>query len=564
MPLFGRKKPPEPAFARSPGSLCRDPPEPDAEGMRQRRRPPRLPAEPASRSCRRSGSTSSTRRPRASARTSSPRSTCRGFDNSAMDGYAVRAEDVAGQRDRAGPAARSSGEVAGRPAGTAPALARHGDEDHDRRPGARPAPTRSCRTRHRPGRGRRQISAPSESGQHIRRVGEDVEAGTAVLHGRGPARSARHRPAGRHRTGQGAGPAAAPGGGDLDRFRARRPGSAADQRRADLRLELLPAGRGGAGRRGPGVPGRAWWATTPTSVKQLINDQLIRADLILTTGGVSQGDYDIVKAVMPELGACDFASVAMQPGKPQGFGLIGDDRIPMIMLPGNPVSAFVSFEAFVRPVIRKLMGVRPYVRTAVRCLAAHAMNSIAGRLQLARGMVTVTERRRLAGRAGRRPRLAPARRPGAGQRLGGAARGRRVRRCRRRRRRLAAGREGADGPAVADVVSAAPDRRPGRRGWSTCPTRTVTARTATAAGRVLLSAECVAALRDGAVPKGDALAVARIAGIQGAKRTPDLIPLCHPLLYQRRRRERRGDRRRRWRSPRRSGPPSAPGWRWRR
>ena len=60
--------------------------------------------------------------------------------------------------------------------------------------------------------------------------------------------------------------------------------------------------------------------------------------------------------------------------------------------------------------------------------------------------------------------------------------------------------------------------------------KTVTARTATAAGRVLLSAECVAALRDGAVPKGDALAVARIAGIQGAKKTPDLIPLCHPLF----------------------------------
>ena len=57
----------------------------------------------------------------------------------------------------------------------------------------------------------------------------------------------------------------------------------------------------------------------------------------------------------------------------------------------------------------------------------------------------------------------------------------------------------------------------------------VTVRTATAAGRVLLSAACVAALRDGTVPKGDALAVSRIAGIQGAKRTPDLIPLCHPL-----------------------------------
>ena len=57
----------------------------------------------------------------------------------------------------------------------------------------------------------------------------------------------------------------------------------------------------------------------------------------------------------------------------------------------------------------------------------------------------------------------------------------------------------------------------------------VTVRTATASGRVLLSAQAVAALRDGTVPKGDALAVARIAGIAGAKRTPDLIPLCHPL-----------------------------------
>lgn len=57
----------------------------------------------------------------------------------------------------------------------------------------------------------------------------------------------------------------------------------------------------------------------------------------------------------------------------------------------------------------------------------------------------------------------------------------------------------------------------------------VTARQASAAGVVLLSAECVAALRDRTLPKGDALAVARIAGIQGTKRTADLIPLCHPL-----------------------------------
>ena len=60
--------------------------------------------------------------------------------------------------------------------------------------------------------------------------------------------------------------------------------------------------------------------------------------------------------------------------------------------------------------------------------------------------------------------------------------------------------------------------------------KSVTSRSATAAGSVRLTAACVAALRDGAVPKGDALAVARIAGIMGAKKTPELIPLCHPLF----------------------------------
>ncbi len=72
----------------------------------------------------------------------------------------------------------------------------------------------------------------------------------------------------------------------------------------------------------------------------------------------------------------------------------------------------------------------------------------------------------------------------------------------------------------------------------------VTARQARAAGRVRLSAACVAALRDGSVPKGDALAVARIAGIQGAKKTPDLVPLCHPLFLSGVDVHRRGDRRR--------------------
>lgn len=59
--------------------------------------------------------------------------------------------------------------------------------------------------------------------------------------------------------------------------------------------------------------------------------------------------------------------------------------------------------------------------------------------------------------------------------------------------------------------------------------RDVTVRTASASGKVLLSESVIELLREGGVPKGDVLATARIAGIMGAKRTPDLIPLCHPI-----------------------------------
>ena len=120
-------------------------------------------------------------------------------------------------------------------------------------------------------------------------------------------------------------------------------------------------------------------------LRQTIADQLIRADLIVTTGGVSEGDFDIVKQVMGDLGPADFCRVAMQPGKPQGFGVIGDDAVPILMLPGNPVSAYVSYEAFVRPVIRKLMGSAPYVRPAVEAVASKPMRSRRGVVQLARG-----------------------------------------------------------------------------------------------------------------------------------------------------------------------------------
>lgn len=87
-----------------------------------------------------------------------------------------------------------------------------------------------------------------------------------------------------------------------------------------------------------------------------LEDQLVRADLIVTTGGVTADTYDRVKSVLPRLGAVDFARVAMSPGMPQGHGYLGPDLVPIFTLPGSPVAASVSFEVFVRPVIRGMLG----------------------------------------------------------------------------------------------------------------------------------------------------------------------------------------------------------------
>ena len=78
------------------------------------------------------------------------------------------------------------------------------------------------------------------------------------------------------------------------------------------------------------------------------------ADAIVTSGGVSMGEHDLVKAVLTELGGIEFWQVAMQPGKPFAFGIIEDT--PLFGLPGNPVSVFVAFEQFVRPALLHMMG----------------------------------------------------------------------------------------------------------------------------------------------------------------------------------------------------------------
>lgn len=113
-------------------------------------------------------------------------------------------------------------------------------------------------------------------------------------------------------------------------------------------------------------------------VRETISDQLIRADLIISVGGFREGDGDLLSQVIPELGPTDFAEVAMSPGRQQGFALIGEDRVPLVMLPGDPVGAYASYHAFVAPLIRKLMGSEPLVRPSVRALTRSVIRSRRG------------------------------------------------------------------------------------------------------------------------------------------------------------------------------------------
>jgi molybdopterin molybdotransferase len=92
-------------------------------------------------------------------------------------------------------------------------------------------------------------------------------------------------------------------------------------------------------------------------------DEASGADLILTSGGVSVGDYDLVKQILTERGTIDFWRVRMRPGKPLAFGMIGGT--PVLGLPGNPVSAAVTFELFGRPALRKMLGCRQVERPTV-------------------------------------------------------------------------------------------------------------------------------------------------------------------------------------------------------
>ncbi len=161
----------------------------------------------------------------------------------------------------------------------------------------------------------------------------------------------------------------------------------------------------------------------PDQVLPAIEDQVARADLMITTGGVSMGgEHDVVKAALRQLGTVQFRKVAMQPGMPQGFGTValtpsatpegrarrsligrlaergeiaeraigsaGDgDRVPLFTLPGNPVSAYVSFQIFVRPAIGAMQAYDKLGLEATRAELTGPLRSPQGRRSFLRGVL---------------------------------------------------------------------------------------------------------------------------------------------------------------------------------
>jgi molybdopterin molybdotransferase len=130
----------------------------------------------------------------------------------------------------------------------------------------------------------------------------------------------------------------------------------------------------------------------PKGVLPVLEEQLAHADLLITTGGVSMGgEHDVIKAALRELGTVTFRKVAMQPGMPQGFGMIGQGaaggQVPIFTLPGNPVSAYVSFQMFVRPALAALQGADDLSLPSVRATLAGPVRSPSGRRSYLRGVL---------------------------------------------------------------------------------------------------------------------------------------------------------------------------------
>jgi len=129
-------------------------------------------------------------------------------------------------------------------------------------------------------------------------------------------------------------------------------------------------------------------------VSEVLRERLLQAartaDVVLTSGGVSVGDYDLVKSVLAEIGSIDFWQVAMQPGRPFAVGRIAEARF--FGLPGNPVASMLCFHLFVRPALWKMGGRTRLDPECVTATAVEPMRKRAGRREFKRGVLRFTDR----------------------------------------------------------------------------------------------------------------------------------------------------------------------------
>lgn len=126
----------------------------------------------------------------------------------------------------------------------------------------------------------------------------------------------------------------------------------------------------------------------PAKLEQAFRDAAARADAIITSGGVSVGEADFTKAMMKKLGDVAFWKIAMRPGRPMAVGKIGESVL--FGLPGNPVAVMVTFLAFVRPALLRMMGARVTAPVYLKAKSVEAMRKKPGRTEYQRGTVVRT------------------------------------------------------------------------------------------------------------------------------------------------------------------------------
>ncbi|MBB2773356.1 UNVERIFIED_ORG: molybdopterin molybdotransferase [Mycolicibacterium obuense] len=127
--------------------------------------------------------------------------------------------------------------------------------------------------------------------------------------------------------------------------------------------------------------------TDPARLREIVEGQLNRAEIVVIAGAVGGAAAESVRTVLAELGEMEVSRIAMHPGSVQGFGQLGRDRVPVFLLPANPVSALVVFEVMVRPLIRLSLGKRAPMRRIVEARALSPITSVAGRKGYLRGQL---------------------------------------------------------------------------------------------------------------------------------------------------------------------------------